>query len=67
MELVNNNNGRTQLLDDLKKRRRYWKQKEEAEDRKRWKQQFIIAHKQVGIFHNPIDLLISSMFNNNNI
>jgi hypothetical protein len=29
---------RTQFLDDLRNRRRYW---EEAEDRKRWKQQFI--------------------------
>ena len=29
---------RTQLLDDLRNRRRYWELKEEAEDRKRWKQ-----------------------------
>jgi hypothetical protein len=27
----------TQLLEDLRKRRRYWKLKEEAEDRNRWK------------------------------
>ena len=31
----------TQLLDDLRNRRRHWKLKEEAEDRKRWKPQFI--------------------------
>jgi hypothetical protein len=31
---------RTLLLDDLRNRRRYWKLKEEAEDRKKWKQQF---------------------------
>jgi len=31
---------RTQLLDDLR-RRRYWELKEEAEDRKRWRRQFI--------------------------
>ena len=32
---------RTQLLDDLRNRRRYWELKEEAEDLKRWKRQFI--------------------------
>ena len=32
---------RTQLLNDLRNRRRYWELNEEAEDRKRWKQQFI--------------------------
>jgi hypothetical protein len=32
---------RTQLLDDFRNRRRYWEPKEEAEDRKRWKRQFI--------------------------
>ena len=32
---------RIQLLGDLRNRRRYWKLKEEAEDRKRWKRQFI--------------------------
>jgi len=32
---------RTQLLDDLRDRRRYWELKEEAEDRKRWRRQFI--------------------------
>ena len=32
---------RTQLLDALRNRRRYWELKEEAEDRNRWKQQFI--------------------------
>jgi hypothetical protein len=31
----------TQLLDDLRKRRRYWELKEEAEDRNKWKRQFI--------------------------
>ena len=32
---------RTHVLDDLRNRRRYWELKEEAEDRKRWKRQFI--------------------------
>jgi hypothetical protein len=32
---------KTQLLSDLKNRRRYWELKEEAEDWKSWKQQFI--------------------------
>ena len=32
---------RTQLLDDLRNRRRYWEKKEEAEDRRRWRRQFI--------------------------
>ena len=31
----------TQLLDNLRKRRRYWKLKEKAGDRRRWRQQFI--------------------------
>jgi hypothetical protein len=29
---------RTQLLDDLKNMRRYWELKEEAQDRKKWRQ-----------------------------
>ena len=32
---------RTQLLNDLRNRRRNWELKEEAEDRKRWRRQFI--------------------------
>ena len=32
---------RKQLLDDLGNRRRYWELKEEAEDRNKWKLQFI--------------------------
>ena len=32
---------RTQLLDDLRNRRRYLELKEEAEDRKKWRRQFI--------------------------
>jgi hypothetical protein len=32
---------RTQVLDDLRIRRRYWQLKGEAEDRKKWKRQFI--------------------------
>ena len=32
---------RTELLGDLRNRRRYWGLKEEAEDRKRWRRQFI--------------------------
>ena len=31
----------TPLLDNLRNRRRYWGLKEEVEDRKRWKRQFI--------------------------
>ena len=31
----------TQLLDDLRNRKGYWELKEEVEDRKRWKRQFI--------------------------
>ena len=32
---------RTKVLVDLRNRKRYWVLKEEVEDRKRWKQQFI--------------------------
>ena len=32
---------RIQLLDDLRNRRRYWELKVKAEDRKRWRRQFI--------------------------
>ena len=32
---------RTQLLDNSRNRRSYWELKVEAEDRKRWKRQFI--------------------------
>ena len=32
---------RKQLFGYLRKRRRYWELKEEAEDRKRWRRQFI--------------------------
>jgi len=53
---------RTQLLDDLRNRRRYWELKEEAEDRKRWRRQFI---NRTSIFHKSLDLLISSILNNN--
>ena len=38
---VGRRTGRTQLLEDLRNRRRYWELKEEAEDRERWKRQFI--------------------------
>ena len=40
MEVKGVGGRRTQLLDDLRKRR-YWELKEEAEDRKRWRRQFI--------------------------
>ena len=40
-EVKNTGVNRTQLLDDLRNRRRYWELKEEAEDRKRWRRQFI--------------------------
>ena len=33
--------GRTQLLGDFRNRRRYWEIKEEAEDGKSWKRQFM--------------------------
>ena len=33
--------GRTLLLDDLRNRRTYWELMEEADDRSRWKLQFI--------------------------
>ena len=44
MREVNGVGRRTQLLlvDDLRNRRRYWKVKEEAEDQRRWRLQFII-------------------------
>jgi hypothetical protein len=32
---------RTQVLDELRNRRGYWELNEEAEDKKRWKRQFI--------------------------
>ena len=41
MEVKGVGRRRSQLLDDLRNRRRYWELKEEAEDRKRWNQQFI--------------------------
>ena len=57
---------RTQLLDDLRNRRIYSELKEEAEDRNRWKQQFI--NRTYGsIFYKSMDLLISSVLINNNI
>ena len=36
---------RTLFFDDLRNRARYWELKEEAEDRKRWRQQLIIELK----------------------
>ena len=41
MEVKGVGRRRTHLLDDLRNRRRYWELKEEAEDRKRWRRQFI--------------------------
>ena len=41
MEVKGVRRRRTQLLDDLRNRRRYWELKEEAEDRKRWRRQFV--------------------------
>ena len=58
---------RSQLLDDLRYRRRYWEVKEEAEDRKRWKRQFM-SRKNVYIqviFQKSMDQLRSSASNNN--
>ena len=37
----NSKKKKNKLLDNLRNRRRYWGLKEEAEDRNRWKQQFI--------------------------
>jgi hypothetical protein len=43
--------GRTQLLDDLRNRR-FWELKKEAENRKRWKRQFISRKEEIEvIFH----------------
>ena len=49
---------RTQLLDDLTNRRRYWELKEEAEDKKD-------GNDRVSVEHKSMDLLISSILNNN--
>ena len=40
-EWVERRRRRTKLLDDLRNRKRYWDLKKEAEDRRRWKRQFI--------------------------
>ena len=55
---------RTQLLDNLRNRRRYWKLKEEAENRK--KVETTVYQSNTSIFHKSLDLLISSILNNNN-
>jgi hypothetical protein len=41
MEVKRVGRRRIQLLDDLRNKRRYFELKEEAEDRKRWRRQFI--------------------------
>ena len=51
---------RTQLLDDLRNTGRYWELKEEAEDRKRWKRQFISIERKEEIQVISIYLLIRS-------
>ena len=60
--------GITQLLDYLRNRRRYWELKEEAEDRKSGNGSLSHEHKEEiqVIFHKSMDLLTSSIFNNNN-
>ena len=55
---------RTQLLDDLRNRRRYLELKEEYEDRK--KMETTVYQLNLSIFHKSLDLLISSILNNNN-
>ena len=55
----------TQLLDDLRNRRRYWELKEESEDPK--KMEKTVYQSNISIFHKSLDLLISSILNNNNI
>jgi hypothetical protein len=49
---------RTQFLDDLRNQRRYWELKEEAEDRKN-------MESKPSVFHKSMNLLISSILNNN--
>ena len=41
MEVKGVGRTRTQVLDDMRNRRKYWELKEEAEDRNRWRRQFI--------------------------
>ena len=56
---------RTQLLDDLRNRRKYWELEEQAEDRNRWKKLSIEHREEIDIFHESMDLLISSILNSN--
>ena len=56
---------RTQLLDDLRNRIIFWEVKEEAEYQKRWKRPFINKEQTQVIFHKFMDMLISSILNNN--
>ena len=53
---------RTQLLDNFRNRRKYWKLKEEAGDRKGGIDSLSIEHKEE---IQVMNLLISSIFNNN--
>ena len=64
-EVIGVGRRRTQLLDDLRNRRRYWEQKKEAEDRKRWSLS-TVYQSNISIFRKSLDLLISSISNNNN-
>ena len=58
---------RTELLDDLRNKRRYWKLKEEAMIEIDGNYSLSIEHREeVHIFHKSMDLLISSILNNNN-
>ena len=50
----------TQFIDDLRNRR-FWELKEEAEDRTRWKRQFIDHKEEIYTFRKSMDLLISSI------
>ena len=56
----------TQLLDDLRNRRRYWELKEEAEDKIDGNYSLSVErNEQMHMFHKSMDLLISSILNNN--
>ena len=56
----------TQLLDDLRNRRRYWELKGELKIEIHGNDSLLIEHKEeIYIFHKSMDLLVSSILNNN--
>jgi hypothetical protein len=44
---------RTLVLDNLRNRRRYWLQKEETEDKQRWKRKFITSTEGIKTIYLP--------------